>query len=306
MRLVEAVGEYWSNLKVAKDAEGTPLKTRWWQHAQIIRHINRTVCGKAIDGFSAGLNVLASRLLEGQAPLQKAISVGGGTGVKEIKLVRDGIVKSIEVFEVARARIAAGEKLARAQHLEHAVHFVCGDAFELRDKAGQYDLVHWNNALHHMPDVEAAIQWSWKVLRTGGLFYMDDFVGPSRFQWTPQMLLVASAVRQALPARLLVNPRNSSALLPRIVKKVDAEKLRQSDPSEAADSDRIIPYLKERFPHVSITQTGGVIYSLALSDLLANFACDEDWQLLDRLLIVDDMCTAMGITLYAAALALKT
>jgi hypothetical protein len=62
--------------------------------------------------------------------------------------------------------------------------------------------------------------------------------------------------------------------------------------------------VKRHFPTADIMLTGGVIYHLALSDLLANFL-DEDLPVLERLLIVDDMCTAMGETHYATALALK-
>ena len=84
--------------------------------------------------------------------------------------------------------------------------------------AGQpesYELVHWNNSLHHMLNVEEAVEWSWKVLKPGGLFYINDIVGPDRFQWTDTMLLEATAVRQSLPERFLVNPRNPSKLMSR-------------------------------------------------------------------------------------------
>ena len=196
--------------------------------------------------------------------------------------------------------------MAQKQQLGQRVHFIDGDAFQLAKASEQYDLVHWNNSLHHMLDVEAAVEWSWKVLRPGGLFYMDDYVGPDRFQWPPQMLLAATAVRQSLPDRLLVNPHKPTTMLPRIVKKPDSEKMRQSDPSEAADSSRILGCVQRRFPGADIIITGGVIYHLALSDLLANFAGDEDFRLLERLLELDDMCTAVGETHYATALGLKS
>jgi hypothetical protein len=157
-----------------------------------------------------------------------------------------------------------------------------------------------------MLDVEAAVEWSWKVLKQGGLFYMDDFVGPDRFQWPAQMLLAATAVRQSLPDRLLVNPHKPTTMLPRIMKKPDPEKMRQSDPSEAADSSRILGCVQRRFPGADIVLTGGVIYHLALSEVLANFVGDEDFRLLERLLEVDDMCIAMGQTHYATTLALKS
>jgi ubiquinone/menaquinone biosynthesis C-methylase UbiE len=300
-----AVALHWSKVTATTDRAGRLLKTRWWQHPLIIRHINRNVCGKPVDGFSMGLTTRVRSLLKSRLPLPKGISVGCGNGLKEMNLLKQGIVETFDLYELAESRIAAGREMAQKQHLAGNARFIQGDAFELATKPGQYDLVHWNNSLHHMLNVEAAIDWSWKVLKPGGLFYMDDFVGPDRFQWSNQMLLVATAVRQALPDRLLVNQREPGSMFPRVIKKPDAEKLRQSDPSEAADSSRILDCVRRRFPGADILLTGGVIYHLALSDILANFINSKDQQLLERLLALDDFCTEMGETHYATALAFK-
>jgi SAM-dependent methyltransferase len=302
----KAIGRHWSEVAPTTDSSGRVLKVRWWQHAPIIRHINRNVCGKPVDGFSEGLNLHARGLLEGRMPLQVGISVGCGNGMKEMKLLKHGIVRSFDLFELAESRIAAGRELAKKQGFEKAVRFIRDDAFQRASEPEQYDLVHWNNSLHHMLNVEEAVEWSWRVLKPGGLFYMDDFVGPDRFQWTPLMLLAATAVRQTLPSRFLANPRDPKTMLCRVMQKVDAEKLRQSDPSEAADSSRILTCLRARFPGAEVILTGGVIYHLALSEILAHFTDEEDQPLLERLLAVDDLCTAMGETHYAVALALKS
>jgi SAM-dependent methyltransferase len=248
----------------------------------------------------------ARSLLEGRLPLAKGISVGCGDGSKELKLLQEGIVEDFDLYELAESRLLAGRAAAQRNGLTGRAHFIQGDAFKLADKSDACDLVHWNNSLHHMLNVETAVEWSWKILKPGGLFYMDDFVGPDRFQWPPQMLLAATAVRQSLPDRLLVNPHKRTTMLPRIVKKPGPEKMRQTDPSEAADSSRILGCVRRRFPGADIILTGGVIYHLALSDVLANFAENEDFRLLERLLEFDDMCTAMGETHYATALALKS
>jgi SAM-dependent methyltransferase len=300
----KVVGLHWSKSRRHTDSAGHVLKTRWWQHPPIIRHINEKVCGKPIDGFSAGLTMRARSLLDRRLPLSRGISVGCGNGTKEMKLLREGLVQVFDLYELADTRIATGRELAEKQRLSQSAHFIQGDAFRLANEPGQYDLVHWNNSLHHMLDVEAAVQWSWDVLKPGGLFYMDDFVAPDRFQWSPKMLLVATAVRQSLPDRFLINPYKPNTMLGRVLKRPDPAKLRQSDPSEAADSSRILSCVKRRFPSAEITLTGGVIYHLSLSDVLANFT-EDDRPLLDRLLVVDDLCTAAGETHYATALALK-
>jgi SAM-dependent methyltransferase len=299
------IAQHWSQVTALKDASGRVVKARWWQHPPIIRHINKNICGEPIDGFSAGLTRRALSLLEGRLPLAKGISIGCGNGLKEMNLLKQGLVETFDLYELAETRIAAGQETAQKDGLSKRIRFIHGDAFELANEPGTYDLVHWNNSLHHMLNVEAAIEWSWKVLKLGGLFYMDDFVGPDRFQWTPQMLLVATAVRQSLPDGLLVNQCKPGFLLPRVMRKPNAEKLRQSDPSEAADSSRILGCVKRRFPNADTILTGGVIYHLALSDVLGNFT-ENDLPLLGRLLELDDMCTAVGETHYATALALKS
>jgi len=61
------------------------------------------------------------------------------------------------------------------------VKIIKGDCFNY-EFIEEIDFVHWNNALHHMLNFEKAVQWSYQILKVDGVFYMDDFVGPSRFQ----------------------------------------------------------------------------------------------------------------------------
>jgi ubiquinone/menaquinone biosynthesis C-methylase UbiE len=93
-----------------------------------------------------------------QLPFDKGISVGGGTGQKEMNLLRQGIVNEIEVYEYSEARIALGKKIAKEQSLEDRISFIHGDAFEIVPQNERYDFVHWNNSLHHMLDVDKAVE----------------------------------------------------------------------------------------------------------------------------------------------------
>jgi hypothetical protein len=78
-----------------------------------------------------------------------------------------------------------------------------------------------------------------------------------------------------------------------------------ADPSEAADSERILPSVREIFPDASIIETGGVIYHLALNDVFANFDESEDHALLQVALLLDRALTAMGDNHYAVAIATR-
>jgi len=299
--------------------EGVPKRTRFWESDFIIRHINRKVCGSPVNGFSNGLAVKARQLPGVAWPLRRGIAIACGSGHKEITLLERGLVERFDVFEIGESCIRTGKELAKKAGVADRINFVRCDAYSPIRVTEAYDFVHWNNSLHHMVDTDAAVRWSLGVCRTGGVFFMDDYVGPTRFQWTPVMLAVATRVRRSLPRKYLYNPDNAGripleqalagnnpdAFFGTGFVKPSIEMMLRSDPSEAADSANILPSVKKYFPAAQITITGGVVYHLALNDILQNFDETADAHLLNLLLLLDDMCIALGETHYATALAVK-
>ena len=297
------IGDHWSRRKLAPHAH---LKLRWWQSKRIIRHINKLVCGADVAGFSQGLVEWVRARAGSQLPFGKGISVGGGAGQKEMELMRQGIVHTFDIYEYSDVRIQTGINLAKTNGLESRVHFVHGDAFGLVVPEQQYDFVHWNNALHHMLDVDRAVAWSKDVLRPGGLFYMDDFVGASRFQWPDEQLELATRIRHIFKStKFMADPRGGAGSLREIVARPNKDKLIEDDPSEAADSEQIIGAIHKHFPNVDFKATGGVVYHLALNDMLHNFDEEDDKVLIDLLMLIDELCVRLGQTHYGVALAFK-
>lgn len=295
------IGNHWS-----KKTSNTQLKLRWWQSGPIVQHINKIVCGAYVPGFSQGLIELVRSRAKLQLPFKKEISVGGGTGQKEMNLLRQGIVNTFELYEYSEDRIALGIDIAKKQSLEDRIHFIHGDAFELVPQNEQYDFVHWNNSLHHMLDVDKAVEWSKNVLRPRGLFFMDDFIGSSRFQWPDEQLELATRIRRVFEnSKYLTDPKSSLHSLPTTIRRPNKNKLIKNDPSEAADSERIVEAIYKNFPNVEFKATGGIIYHLVLNDMLNNFDEKDDKILLDLLMIIDELCAKSGQTHYGVALAFK-
>jgi SAM-dependent methyltransferase len=298
------VSSFWSK-KTAEQQTGPRLKLRWWQSANILRHINMTVCGEAIDGPSAGLIRRAFETLGDRQPFELGVSVGGGNGLKEMMVLESGLVQHFKLYELSTARIQDGRKLAKRRGLEDRIEFIEGDAFDLLTAIDSVDFVHWNNALHHMLNVPDAIHWSRTILRPGGMFYMDDFIGADRFQWSDTILDICESIRKALPEKYLINPFEPNKLISYRVPRPRYGAMIEADPSEAPDSSRTLQYVKHFFPDAEITLTGGVIYHLALKDIINNFDEDNDREQLALLLAMDDIITSQGNSLYATALAFK-
>ena len=154
-----------------------------------------------------------------------------------------------------------------------------------------------------MLDTAASIRWSHDRLRTGGYFVMDDFVGPSRFQWTDYQLEIMNRVRAILPDRFFVHPADPKKTLSRTIRRPGIDEMIAADPTEAADSANILPALRDIFPEVEVIPTGGVLYHTALNNVLANFLDETDAPLLAGILLLDETLARNGDTQYAQAFA---
>lgn len=300
------IDEKWS--EHASTIGDSELKTRWWQSPFIIQQINKIVNGKEVDGRSQGLIELTKDKFEKLLPFKKGISVGCGTGKKEMNLILQNVVESFDLYELSEGMIEKGKELAKELGVLDRVNFVQQDVFEVVMKKGQYDFVHWGDSLHHMLDVDEAVKWSKKVLKKGGLFFMDDFVGAARFQWSDKSLEIGSKVREVFQdTKYLVNPYSRDTLLPTKLHRPDIHKMIQSDPSEAVDSNNIIKAINKYFPNAEIKCTGGLIYHLVLSDMLNNIdeGKTEDQILIKLLMVIDELTAEIGETQYAVALAIK-
>ncbi len=257
-----------------------------------------------MDGFSKGLQLELKKIGTG---FEHGVSVGCGNGTKEFELMKEGIVRRFTLFELSTEMIKQAREKAKSLGLLDRVELIQGDCFshEFKEKV---DLVHWNNALHHMLDTKKAVRWSFDILSPGGVFYMDDFVGPTRFQWSDESLKLGTRIRKILPKDFLRHPYKKGSYLPRELARPSVEEMKCSDPSEAADSSSIIKRVKEYFPNAKIKLTGGLIYHTTLNDVLYNIneSDEKDKAILELLLIIDELSLNSGVeSQYAAVIAVK-
>jgi SAM-dependent methyltransferase len=280
----------------------TKSSANWWTHKAVVRDYNIRVCGKPLNTLAEGIQHLIQSYAP--APLKRGISVGCGTGVKEIALIKAGVVDSIMGYDLSPDRIAVAEQKAREAGVAHQASFYCMDAFETH-KQPAFDLVYWNNALHHMPDVAGAVKWSNAVLQDGGLFAIDEYVGPNRFRVTDQEFEFLNSVRSVLPDHVFLKPNGQS--YPKTISRAWLEKTIEKDPSEAVDAGATVPAIKKVFPDALIRPAGGMLYFLALNGLYAGLRDEAGTALLKTILMLDREAVDSGRTrtLYATAIAVK-
>jgi SAM-dependent methyltransferase len=294
------VADHWSSMYRDKHH----YITRWWQCERIVRHVNKKVCGESIPGLSHGLYRRIQNRFQDRLPFEKGISIGCGEALKEIDFVKMGIVRSFDLFELSEYAIEEGTRQIEAAGLSHCMTYHLRDPFQATGMKELYDVVFWNNSLHHMLNVDDAIGWSRNALKKSGIFVMDEFVGPSYMQWSDRALEINTGVRESLPPGYLQDPRDPGNTLPIKMERPNLDEFCAIDPSECADSGRILESLERCFPNLEVIPTGGAVYHLALNDILHNILKADDQKLLDQVLSVDDDCIALGETQYAVAIGL--
>lgn len=274
-------------------------RTRWWESLAIKQHIAKKVCSFSPEDGNWGLQ----KLKETNKCFKSAISVGGGSGGKEMQLLETGIVEHFDLYELSQERIQAGQKIAKSKGLENQITFHYGDFFASpHNKPKNYDLVFWSGSLHHMLNTKYAILTSYDILKDDGYFYCDEYVGKNRFQFSDKEIGIVNSILPRLPASVFQVP-NSSRQYRRYTQRTPLEVMIEADISEAADSENIIPTIEKIFPHANIIHLGGLIYHLALSDILTNIP--EKSGLLQNLLNLDDDTIAHNFYHYAFTLTPK-
>lgn len=156
------------------------------------------------------------------------------------------------------------------------VHIV----YEVRDvnridlPEAAYDCVWGVHSIHHLDRLEHVFAEVARALRPGGHFVLNEFVGPSRFQWTDRQLEVIDGLLRVMPERLRAICREPGRLKTRVERPTIAAMMRV-DPSEAARSSEILPLLPQFFEVLEVKGYGGTVLQMLLHEIAGNFRTDD-------------------------------
>jgi SAM-dependent methyltransferase len=211
----------------------------------------------------------------------RALSPGCGTGRKELAWVAAGGIKLLEGYDISKKRIAEAQRLAASAGMSASAQFTTADVRALKIASGTVDLVIFDDSLHHISQLPSFLRKVRAWLTPGGLVVVNEFVGPSRFQWTDRQIEIANRLLESMPVRLKVRPDGT----PRPpVYRPGTLAMRLYDPSEAVESASILPLLYELFEVIEEKPCGGALLHLVFKDIAHHFLHpdDEARAILDR------------------------
>ena len=204
----------------------------------------------------------------------KMLSVGCGSGLRERKFAKYRCFELIEGIDLAPSRISEAIKYAEELNLNN-LKYITGD-FESADLIDDgYDLILFNSSLHHFKNVEKLLKTRvLPLLKNGGLMVIFEYTGPNKLQCTDFQLDYANKLLKQLPVKYRIR-FNSTSVKKRIYRP-GLIRMSVVDPSEAADSESIIPSIHRNFRIIEEKMLGWDITYLLFKDIAHNFMKDDE------------------------------
>lgn len=268
--------EHWGE-EAREKAEGEDWQGLYWQsHVLTQKHINRAIAGGTDENW---VNFTKRRFFPERVDL--ALSLGCGYGALERHALQVDIAERFEAFDLAPEAIEVARREAEGAGFGDRVSYGVSDLNVIELEPQRYDAVFVAQALHHIEALEHVLDEIRRSLKNGGLFVVNEYVGPVRFQFPDERLPLMNSLLLALPESHRRNLRTGK--IKKEVVRPDEEGVRTVDPSESIRSDEILGAIEERFEIVYRADFGGTLLQFVLADIAGNFdpADERDVALID-------------------------
>jgi ubiquinone/menaquinone biosynthesis C-methylase UbiE len=262
----------------------------WWDIPDVNRRWNLLITGSpSIDQYSyvSAKYLSADHVLHG-------VSLGCGSGNREIRWVLACEKLRLSCYDISKERIEQAKINAANADLISRLSFEVGDVHTLELGVKKYDVVIIEGALHHFRSIGTVLDNVRRWLKDEGIFVVNEYVGPSRFQWTDAQLEAANRVLGMIPEEY--RKKYFDGRIKRNVHRSGRWSMFLNDPSESAESHLIENAIADQFRVLERKEYGGTLLQLIFKDIAHNFINEraETKELLKSIFSVEDELLKKG------------
>lgn len=244
--------------------------SNWWEIPLIKERWNRMITGDSQIDFKS---YFINKYLSGaQSPL-RVLSLGSGYCQHELVLASCPLFREIVCLDINQGNLDEAAAQAKEKGL-HNLSFCCKSIEQYDFASERFDMVMFNNSLHHFRDVRTLLGKKIKqCLKPEGMLLINEYVGATRFQFSRMQI---QAINKAI--RLIDKPyrrRYKTSLYKKRYYGTGWLRVFLADPSEAVDSANIMPAVHEYYHTIEEKPFGGNILAFALKDIAFHFATPD-------------------------------
>ncbi len=264
----------------------------WLEHPLVRSRIQEKVAGRPnCDVYGWFLDLLDRLGVE--RPVASALTLGSGDGRLERGLAPKRFARRHLGLDLSEGAVASATAAAAAAGLSQISYAVADLNHPVLPPAA-FDVVLGVSSVHHVERLEELLAAVETALVPGGLLFLNEYVGPKRFQWSRRQRETAEHLLGLLPERYRIV--GAGGEVHRQPFAPSAEAVIAADPSESVRSDEILPLVAERFDILEHRDLGGTLLHLVLEGITRRFdpANPEDVRWLKLLFEAEDALIASG------------
>ncbi|MBX2991923.1 MAG: class I SAM-dependent methyltransferase [Bacteroidetes bacterium] len=258
------------------------VPAHWWDIPAVEQRCNLLITG---DRDTEPYVYVANKYFTGRGGLN-ALSLGCGGGGRELKWLATGSIKCLDAYDISQERIAHARAEAAESGFGECAHFHVADVFDLNIAPESYDVVLLESSLHHFKPVRRILESVNRWLKPAGYVIVNEFVGPSRFQWSDRQLEIVNGILAVIPERYRTTLPSGN--IKRKVHRPGRLSMYLNDPSEAAESALIQQLLREMLEIVEWKPYGGTLLPLVFKNIAHHFV-EQDRETVSMLKFIFDI-----------------
>ncbi|MHA1599063.1 MAG: class I SAM-dependent methyltransferase [Alphaproteobacteria bacterium] len=175
----------------------TPKEIRAMSYNEIIALVRET---NRFPGGRRSINLIGTRLM--MTPSTRVLEIGCATGSTAIELARL-VGCSVTAIDLSPMAIAEAQRRAAAVGVD--VDFKTGDAVDVQEKSGAFDVIICGNVTALIEDKDKAVSEYKRLLKEGGIL-----VAAPMYYVTPPLDLLVENVRRAIQVDIPVHFRDQA------------------------------------------------------------------------------------------------
>lgn len=227
-------------------------------------------------------------------PLPRLLVLACGAGHVEREATAKGWAASAVAIDLSSQVLARASAQAEAEGLPIEYHRADMNRLPIGQAPflpGTFDAVLGVAGVHHCSELERLYADVATLLAPGGWFFLDEYVGPDRFQWPDAQQRHLNALLDLLPPRLRMT---TDGRLKGNARRPSVQEVIAVDASEAVRSSELLPLLSDHFNVQAVRPYGGSMLHLVLGSIAQNFAPSAEAPYLDALLEAEDELIRAG------------
>jgi ubiquinone/menaquinone biosynthesis C-methylase UbiE len=201
------------------------------------------------------------------------LSLGCGSGDQEVFCIEQGLCCQLDAYDISHEAIRIAKERAHQKGLSN-LQFNYGDFNTLKLTKNKYDVITMIMSLHHVAKLNKLLPRIHQALKPNGWFLVNEYVGPSQFQYGEKQIKIVNQLLNLLPDRLRYDYVHNRIKQEYI--KFPRAYWFEVDPSEAICSDRIETALNRYFTVVVQRDYGGTLLNPLLEHIVDNFSAEKE------------------------------